>query len=180
MGRKSSRKGEQRVPPGVGESFCLRCGGQGGAGGKVKVSRGPKEVRNSSARRSRGPDSGSNDFYAAVTVSLAASTCVCVCVCGYVCAQWHPALCDPLDCGPPGSTALNMEWWPCPPSRTKAPREQAFPVYFVYGHVPVPKTELWASLLSELIMITIAITDRGTLHRFICCCCSVAKSCSTL
>ena len=80
-GEKSSRKGEQRVPPGLGEAFCLRCGGQGGPGGKVKVSRGPKEVRNSRARSSRGPDGGSSDSYAAVAVSLVAGPCVCVCVC---------------------------------------------------------------------------------------------------
>ena len=84
-GEKSSRKGEQRVPPGLGEAFCLRCGGQGGPGGKVKVSRGPKEVRNSRARSSRGPDGGSSDSYAAVAASLVAGPCVCVCVC--VCAR---------------------------------------------------------------------------------------------
>ena len=94
----------------------------------MKVSRGPKEVRNSRARRSRGPDGGSSNSYAAVAVSLAAGVCVCVCVS----PQRHPALCDPLDCGPPGSTAPNTEWWPRPPSRTKAPREQVFPVCFVY------------------------------------------------
>ena len=45
----------------------------------MKVSRGPKEVRNSRARRSRGPDGGSSNSYAAVAVSLAAGVCVCVC-----------------------------------------------------------------------------------------------------
>ena len=31
-------------------------------------------------------------------VSLCESVCVCVCI------QWYPALCDLMDCGPPGSS----------------------------------------------------------------------------
>ena len=31
--------------------------------------------------------------------------CVCVCVCVCLVAQSCPALCDPMDCSPPGSSA---------------------------------------------------------------------------
>ena len=69
--------------------------------------------------------------------------CVCVCVCIYVCArarmhvcvhvltQLHPTLCDPRDCGPPGSSvhvilqARILEWVAISYSKgSSQPREQ--------------------------------------------------------
>ena len=46
----------------------------------------------------------------------ALSSVVCVCLCECLVAQWCPALCDPIDCGPPGSSvhgisqARILEW----------------------------------------------------------------------
>ena len=51
--------------------------------------------------------------------------CVCVCVCAVLClvTQLSPALCNPMDCSPPGSSvhedslSKNAEWVAMPSSR---------------------------------------------------------------
>ena len=65
---------------------------------------------------------------------LPTSVCVCVCVCVCACAyaQSCPALCDPMDWRPPGSSVHGI-------SQTRIKCEQPYPFP---GYLPDPGTKL--------------------------------------
>ena len=50
---------------------------------------------------SLGERNGRNFYQGVYLISTSTSVCVCVCVCV---PQWCPTLCDPMNCGQPGSS----------------------------------------------------------------------------